>query len=49
MTRIRVKPNRMLVSLVVWRAVQVGWFVGKVEAGFFGVGAECSEFLVVKR
>jgi hypothetical protein len=39
----------MLVSLVVWRAVQVGWFVGKVEAGFFGVGAECSEFLVVKR
>ena len=47
MTRLRVKPNLMLISLVVRRAVQVGWFVGKVEAGFFGVGAEDSEFLVV--
>ena len=36
MTRLRVKPNLMLISLVVRRAVQVGWFVGKVEAGLFG-------------
>ena len=37
----------MLVSLVVGRAFQVGWRFGKVEAGFLGVGAEYSEFLVV--